>query len=88
MKSPLIVPHYRHNTSDTIKFLLLGYSYTYLTKRDDHKGGKGYYTYPCGANEGEFYPTLREAYNRLIEHTEYRDINGTNSKISKIKCYL
>ena len=64
MKSTLPIPNYRHNISNTINFFVFGYSYAYVTKREE-----GYYSYLCGKSEGTYSKRFKTSYNRIIKHS-------------------
>lgn len=67
MKSPLPIPKYRHNISNTINFFVFGYSYAYATKRRE-----GYLAYLCGKSEGTFSKEFETSYNSIIEQSLFR----------------
>ena len=64
MKSTLPIPNYRHNISNTINFFVLGYSYAYVTKREE-----GYYSYLHGKSAGTYSEEFKTPYNSIIEHS-------------------
>ena len=64
MKSTLPIPNYRHNISNTINLFLFGYSYAYVTKREE-----GYYSYLSGKGEGTYSKKFKTSYNRIIKHS-------------------
>ena len=67
MKSPLLIPNYRHNISDSIILFVFGYSYAYVTKREE-----GYYSYLSSKGEGTYSKKFKTSYNRIIKHSLLR----------------
>ena len=67
MKSPLLIPNYKHNISDTIIFFVFGYSYACVTKKEG-----GYYSYLRDKSEGTFSKEFKTPYNSIIEHSLVR----------------
>ena len=68
MKSPLLIPNYKHNISNTINFFVFGYSYVYVTKMEG-----GYYRYLKGKG-GTFSKKVmfKTSYNSIIRHSLVR----------------
>ena len=64
MKPILSIPSYKHNVSNTINFFVFGYSYAYVTKREE-----GYYSYLHGKSAGTYSEEFKTPYNSIIEHS-------------------
>ena len=64
MKPILSIPSYKHNISNTLNFFVFGYSYAYVTKREE-----GYYSYLCGKGEGIYSKKFKTSYNSIIKHS-------------------